>query len=82
MHTHANPHPLILYKSVCTHTYTRTYTYIHCTYALQTSVDGAEVLLKKHEDFEMTAAAHDEKIKALCEQASRLIQAGHYDSAG
>ena len=45
-------------------------------------MDGAEVLLKKHEDFEMTAAAHDEKIKALCEQASRLIQAGHYDSAG
>ena len=49
---------------------------------LQTSVDGVEVLLKKHEDFEMTAAAHDEKIKALCEQASRLIQAGHYDSTG
>ena len=69
---------------VCIHTHTHTHinTYIHCTYSLQTSVDGAEVLLKKHEDFEMTAAAHDEKIKALCEQASRLIQAGHYDSVG
>lgn len=51
-------------------------------YIMQTSVDGVEVLLKKHEDFEMTAAAHDEKIKALYEQASRLIQAGHYDSTG
>ena len=64
------------------HTHAYIHTYIHYTYTLQTSVDGAEVLLKKHEDFEMTAAAHDEKIKALCEQASQLIQAGHYDSAG
>ena len=52
------------------------------TYILQTSGDGVKVLLKKHGDFEMAAAAHDEKIRALCEQASRLIQALHYDSTG
>ena len=49
---------------------------------IQTSVDGVEELLKKHEEFEMTAMAHDEKIRALQEQANRLMQAGHYDSEG
>ena len=41
-----------------------------------------ESLLKKHEDFESTAAAHDEKIRSLCEHANKLIEAGHYDAAG
>ena len=49
---------------------------------VQTSVDSVEMLLKKHEDFIMSGIPHDEKVKALCEQASRLIQAGHYDSSG
>ncbi|XP_065894234.1 spectrin beta chain, non-erythrocytic 1-like isoform X3 [Dysidea avara] len=49
---------------------------------LGTSVDGVEELLKKHEEFEKTAMAHDEKIRALQEQANRLMQAGHYDSEG
>lgn len=49
---------------------------------VQTSVDSVEMLLKKHEDFVMSFLTHDEKIKALCEQANRLVQAGHYDSTG
>ena len=43
--------------------------YVH-TNAMQTSVNGVELLQKKHEDFQMTANAHDEKIKALWEQAN------------
>ena len=46
----------------------------------QASVDGAESLLKKQEEFEMTSQPHDGRVKALSEQANRLIQAGHYDS--
>ena len=45
----------------------------------QASVDGAESLLKKHEEFEVTSQPHDGRVKALSEQANRLIQAGHYD---
>jgi len=41
-----------------------------------------EDLLKKHEEFENSTIAHDEKIRVLSEQANRLIQAGHYDNAG
>ena len=48
----------------------------------QTSVDSVEDLLKKHEEFESTSVAHDEKIRLLSEQANRLIQAGHYDTMG
>ena len=28
----------------------------------------------------MTSQPHDDRVKALSEQANRLIQAGHYDS--
>lgn len=45
-------------------------------------MDSVEDLLKKHEEFENTSAAHDEKIRVLSEQANRLIQAGHYDTMG
>ena len=45
----------------------------------QASVDGAESLLKKHEEFEVTSQPHDGRVKALSEQANRLIQSGHYD---
>lgn len=49
---------------------------------IQTSVDTVEDLLKKHEEFESTTVAHDDKIRSLSEQANRLIQAGHYDVLG
>ena len=59
------------------HTHIHTYTQIHVyinkyvhTNTMQISVNGVDMLLKKHEDFAMTADGHDEKIKALCEQAS------------
>ena len=56
--------------------------YYNSWVCMQTSIDGVEELLKKHEEFEKTAMAHDEKIRALQEQANRLIKAGHYDSEG
>ena len=49
---------------------------------MQISVNGVDMLLNKYEDFVMTADGHDEKIKALCEQASWLIKFWHQDSAG
>ncbi|XP_053601908.1 spectrin alpha chain isoform X2 [Plodia interpunctella] len=42
------------------------------------SLDSVEALLKKHEDFEKSLAAQEEKIKALDEFASKLIQGQHY----
>ena len=30
---------------------------------------SVKLMMKKHKDFQMTSNAHDEKIKALCEQA-------------
>ena len=42
------------------------------------SLDEVEALLKKHEDFEKSLAAQEEKVKAVDEVASRLLQAGHY----
>ena len=38
--------------------------------------------MKKHEEFESTSAAHDDRIKALSDQANKLIHAGHYDAHG
>ena len=48
------------------------------TLYIQTSVDSVEALIKKHSDFEGTSVAHEERTKALSEQANRLIHAGHY----
>nr|XP_032800960.1 spectrin alpha chain, non-erythrocytic 1 isoform X8 [Petromyzon marinus] len=42
------------------------------------SLDSVEALLKKHEDFEKSLSAQEEKITALEEFATKLIQAGHY----
>lgn len=50
--------------------------------SIQTSVDSVEELLKKHEEFESTSTAHDDRIKTLSDQANKLIHAGHYDAAG
>ena len=60
--------------------------FVHWTLAsypsdtLQTSVDSVEALMKKHNEVESTSTAHDERARALSEQANRLIQAGHYDN--
>ena len=42
------------------------------------SLDSVEALIKKHEDFEKSLAAQEEKIKALDEFASKLIENEHY----
>ena len=69
----------------CTHTQ-HTFTHVLHLHTLalhlhQTSVDTVEVLLKKHEEFEGTSSAHDDRIRSLGEQANKLIHAGHYDTA-
>ncbi|TKR73840.1 hypothetical protein L596_021099 [Steinernema carpocapsae] len=42
------------------------------------SLDSVESLIKKHEDFEKSLAAQEEKIHALDEFATKLIQGQHY----
>lgn len=42
------------------------------------SLDSVESLIKKHEDFEKSLAAQEEKIKALDEFATKLIDGEHY----
>ncbi|VDO46402.1 unnamed protein product, partial [Onchocerca flexuosa] len=42
------------------------------------SLDSVESLIKKHEDFEKSLAAQEEKINALDEFATKLIQGQHY----
>merc|ERR1711997_1037168 len=42
------------------------------------SLDSVEALIKKHEDFEKSLAAQEEKIRALNELASKLIEGQHY----
>lgn len=40
--------------------------------------DSVEALIKKHEDFEKSLTAQEEKIKALDEFATKLIEGQHY----
>lgn len=47
---------------------------------LQGSLDDVEALMKRHEDFENTLYAQDERLKSFSELADKLIGAGHYDS--
>ncbi|XP_077779120.1 spectrin alpha chain, non-erythrocytic 1-like [Podarcis muralis] len=42
------------------------------------SLDSVEALLKKHEDFEKSLSAQEEKITALDEFATKLMQNNHY----
>lgn len=42
------------------------------------SLDGVEALIKKHEDFEKSLAAQEEKIKMLDDFATKLIESEHY----
>ncbi len=36
----------------------------------KTSVDSVESLVKNHEEFDSTAAAHNDKIQSMCEYAN------------
>ena len=45
------------------------------------SLDAVEALLKKHEDFEKSLAAQEEKVKAVDDMASRLRKGTHYAAA-
>lgn len=45
------------------------------------SLDSVESLIKKHEDFEKSLAAQEEKINALNQFATKLIQGKHYAAA-
>lgn len=42
------------------------------------SLDSVEALIKKHEDFEKSLAAQEEKINILDEFATKLIEGQHY----
>ena len=42
------------------------------------SLDSVEALFKKHDDFEKSLTAQEEKIKALDEFATKLIESEHY----
>ena len=42
------------------------------------SLDTAEALIKKHEDFVKSLAAQEEKTKALEEFANKLVANNHY----
>lgn len=44
------------------------------------SLDSVEALIKKHDNFEKSLAAQEEKIKALDEFARKLVESGHYAS--
>lgn len=43
-------------------------------------MDSVEALIKKHEDFEKSLAAQEEKIKALDDFATKLVHSQHYAS--
>ena len=45
------------------------------------SLDAVEALLKKHEDFEKSLAAQEEKVKAVDDMASCLRKGTHYAAA-
>ncbi|ESO95207.1 hypothetical protein LOTGIDRAFT_202396 [Lottia gigantea] len=44
------------------------------------SLDSVEALIKKHNDFEKSLAAQEEKIKGLDEFATKLIESEHYSA--
>lgn len=52
------------------------------TFNLQGSIDDVETLMKRHEDFENTLYAQDERLKLFSEMADKLINGGHYDGRG
>jgi len=54
--------------------------YLWSVVILQGSLDDAEALIRRHEDFKSTLCAQDERLKAFSELADKLIKAGLYDS--
>lgn len=47
---------------------------------LQSTLDDVEALLKRHDDFENTLMAQDERLRVFSEMADKLIAAEHYDA--
>ncbi|XP_066955513.1 spectrin beta chain, non-erythrocytic 5 isoform X7 [Macrobrachium rosenbergii] len=47
---------------------------------LGSTLDDVEALLKRHDDFENTLMAQDERLRAFSEMADKLILAEHYDA--
>lgn len=47
-------------------------------FVFQTSLEQAETLLKRHQDFLTTMEANDEKIRAVISYGDQLCQEGHY----
>ena len=47
---------------------------------LGSSLDDVEGLMKRHQDFESTLVAQDERLKLFSEMANKLIDACHYDA--
>ena len=43
-------------------------------------MDSVEALIKKHEDFEKTLDAQEEKMNSLNQFAQKLMVANHYDA--
>lgn len=46
----------------------------------QGTLDDVEALLKRHDDFENTLMAQDERLRSFSEMADKLITAEHYES--
>lgn len=46
----------------------------------QGTLDDVEALLKRHDDFENTLMAQDERLRTFSEMADKLIAAEHYDA--
>lgn len=70
-----NPH-LFLFKIFVKKTYQWDFFFV----SLQSSLDDVEALQKRHDDFENSLAAQDERLKSFSEAADKLIAAKHYDS--
>ncbi len=47
---------------------------------IQDNLDSVEALIKKHEDFEKSLDAQEEKMNAVDQFAKKLMSAGHYAS--
>ena len=47
---------------------------------MQSTLDDVEALLKRHDDFENTLIAQDERLKTFSEMARKLVEADYYDA--
>ena len=69
--------PPFLHTLLCVRTHTHTHTHTH---ASQDTLDSVEALIKKHEDFEKSLEAQEEKVNAVDHFAQKLVAAEHYDT--